>query len=67
MPPLILDTNPIENLWLFVKVKLYEDGKQYNNKADQWEAIKRTMSEIEPAKLKKKLQKQRVIDNWWLL
>ena len=29
-------------------MKLYEDGKQYNSKADLWEAIKTTMLETEP-------------------
>ena len=39
------DLNPIENLWSIL-MKLYEDGKQYNCKADLWEAIKTTMSQI---------------------
>ena len=30
-----------------------EGGKQYNRKADLWEAIKPTMLEIEPAEVKK--------------
>ena len=30
-------------------MKLCEGGKQYNNKADLWEAFKTTMSEIEQA------------------
>ena len=34
-------------------MKLYEGGKQYNSKADLWEAIKTTMSEIESAEVKK--------------
>ena len=34
-------------------MKLYEGGKQYNNKAGQWEVIKTTMSEIESTELKK--------------
>ena len=34
-------------------MKLYEGGKQYNSKADLWEAIKTTLSEIEPAEVKK--------------
>ena len=43
----------IENLWLTVKIKLYECGIQYNSKVDLWEAIKTTMSEIEPIEAKK--------------
>ena len=35
-------------------MKLYEDGKQYKRKTDTLEAIKTTMSEIEPAEIKKK-------------
>ena len=34
-------------------MKLYEGGKQYSSNADQWEAIKPSMSEIEPAEVKK--------------
>ena len=33
-------------------MKLYEGGKQYNSKADLWEAIKTIMSEIEPTEVK---------------
>ena len=32
--------------------KLYEGGKQYKSKADQWEAIKTTMSVIELAEVR---------------
>ena len=48
-PSSSLDLNPIKNLWSVVKMKLYEDGKQYNCKADLLEAIKTTMLEIESA------------------
>ena len=34
-------------------MKLYEGGKQYNSKADLWEAIKIIMLETEPAEVKK--------------
>ena len=34
-------------------MKLYEGGKQYNSKADQWEAIKTIMLKIEPAEIKR--------------
>ena len=47
------DLNPIENLWSVVKMKLYEDEKQYSSKADQSEAIKWTLPIIETAKVKK--------------
>ena len=47
------DLNPIENLWSFSKMKLYEGVKQYNNKADLGKAIKTKMSDIEPAEVKK--------------
>ena len=43
----------LENQLSIVKMKLYEGDKQYNIKADLWEAIKTTMSEIEPAEVKK--------------
>ena len=34
-PPSSSDLNPVENLLLIVKRKLYDSGKQYNSKADQ--------------------------------
>ena len=49
LPPSSPDLNLIKNLWLVVKIKLYEVGKQYNSKVGQWEAITTTMLEIEPA------------------
>ena len=52
-----LDLNPIENLCSIVKMKLYEGGKQYNNKADLCVAIKTAMSEIKLAEVYKKLRK----------
>ena len=42
------DLNPIENLWAIVKAKLYEGGKQCNNKNDLWDSIKTICSNIEP-------------------
>ena len=45
--------NPTKNLWSIVKMKFYEEGKQYNSKANLWEAFKTTMLQIEPAKVKK--------------
>ena len=33
-------------------MKLYDSGKQYNSKADIWEAIKTTLLEITPADVK---------------
>ena len=44
--------DPNENLQSIVKMRLYEGGKQCNSKADLWEAIKTTMSEIEPVEVK---------------
>ena len=38
-------------------MELYEGGKQYNSKADTWEAIKTTLSEIELTEVKKKINK----------
>ena len=52
-PPSNHDLNPIENLQLIVKVKLYESGKQYNSNVILQEAIKTTMSEIEPSGVKR--------------
>ena len=49
------DLNPIKNLWSLVKMNLCEGGKKYNSKADLWEAIKTTMSEIEFVEQKRKL------------
>lgn len=40
--PLSSVLNSIEMLWLAMMTKLYEDGKQYNGKAEIWEAIKTT-------------------------
>ena len=48
------DLKLVENLWWFVKMILYEGGKQYTRKTDQWEAIKTTLFEINS---KKKLTK----------
>ena len=42
-----------QNLWSLVKMKLFEGGKQHDSKADLWKAIKTTMSEIDPAEVKK--------------
>ncbi len=39
-------------------MKLYEHRKQYNIKADFWEAIKTTLLEIEPAEVKKNYQNE---------
>ena len=43
--------------------KLYKSDK----KADRWEAIKTTVSEIECAEVKKNYQSQCIIDYWLLL
>ena len=48
-------------------MKLYEGGKQYNSKADLWEAIKTTISEIEFAEGKKRKKNQWIIDYWLLM
>ena len=48
-----LDLNPIENLLSIVEMKLNEGDKQYNSKADIWEAINTIMSEIESTEVKK--------------
>ena len=45
------DRNPIKNQWSLVKRKLHKGDKQYKSKADQWETIKTTISEIEFAKI----------------
>ena len=58
--------NPNENKWSIVKMELYEGGKQYDSKADLWEAIKTTMIETEPSERKKNLN-QSIIDYWLLL
>ena len=52
----------IKNLQSIVKMKLYEGGKQYNSKTDLWETIKITMSEIEPAEVKKITKSMAVIE-----
>lgn len=54
VPLLIPDLNLDSYLCSAVKIKLYEGGNQYNSKQDLWERIKTTMSDIEPAELKKK-------------
>ena len=46
--PLNSNQNPIENLKSIIKIKLHEDSKEYNSKADIWEWIKIAMSGIEP-------------------
>ena len=45
-PPSNSDLHPIENLWSIGKMVLYESSKQYNTKANLWEAIKTMISEI---------------------
>ena len=44
-----------ESDWLcsIEKMKLHEGDKQYNSKADQWKAIKTSMSETEHTEIKK--------------
>ena len=37
------DLNLIKNLQSFMKMKLYEGGKQYNSKVDLWEGVKTSM------------------------
>ena len=44
-------------------MKFYEGSKQYNSKADLWETIKTTMSEIESGEVKKLIKS---MDNWLL-
>ena len=48
-------------------MKLYEGGKQYNTKADLWEAIKITMWKTEPAEVKEIDKYQWIIDYSLLL
>ena len=52
------DLNLIENLWSLVKTKSHEGGKRFNKKTNLQEAIKTTLSEIEPAEAKKKKKKK---------
>ena len=55
------DLNPIKNLWAVVKAKLYESGKQYNNKSNLWDSIKSICSNFEPhtfQNLKKPMDKR---------
>ena len=47
LPPSSPYLNAIENLWLVVKMKLYEGCKQYKIKAELLEAIKTIRSENE--------------------
>ena len=54
------DLNLTENLWSILKMKLYERSLLYNKKPDPWEAITTTISEIEPAVVKKKINKVNV-------
>ena len=46
------DLNPIENMWALVKRELYSGGKQYSNKSDLWEAIKKATQSIKPETVK---------------
>ena len=66
-PPSHPDLNLIENSCSFVKMKLYEHCKQYNIKAELWEAIKTTLLEIEPAEVKKNYQNEWIVDYELLL
>ena len=51
-PPQSPDLNPIENLWLIIKRRIYEGAKQYRSKADLWEAIKNVCATLTPAEIK---------------
>ncbi len=47
-PPSSPDLKPIENLWSFLKMKIYEGGRQYTSKQQLWEAILASSNEILP-------------------
>ena len=51
-PPPCPNLNPIKNLQLIVKMKLYEGGLKYISQADQWEAMKTTILENDLDSLK---------------
>ena len=38
-PPVSPDLSPIENIWGIMSMKVYENGKQYKNVDDLWDAI----------------------------
>ncbi len=47
-PPSSPDLKPVENLWSFLKMKIYEGGRQYTSKQQLWEAILASSNEILP-------------------
>ena len=60
-PPSSPDLNLIENLWSFLMMMILDEGgKQYNSKANLWEAIKTTTSKI-------KLTQVKIKRNQWIL
>ena len=52
-PPQSPDLSPIENMWSIIKRKVYENGRQFGNKKDLWEAIKETSAQISPEVIQK--------------
>ena len=52
-PPLGPDLNPVENLWADMSIKIYRDGKQFNNIQDLHSLILVAWSSIRPKNLLK--------------
>uniref|UniRef100_A0A087YR09 Tc1-like transposase DDE domain-containing protein n=1 Tax=Poecilia formosa TaxID=48698 RepID=A0A087YR09_POEFO len=46
-PPSSPDLNPMENLWSFLKEKIYEGGTQFTSKQQLWKAILTACKEIQ--------------------
>jgi transposase len=47
------DLNPIENLWSLVKRRIYAGGRQFDSKAELWQAIQTEFRRLKPAEVRK--------------
>lgn len=51
--PASLDINPIVNLWIIIKIEVYENGKQHSSKDLPWKAIKTAANDVKVETIEK--------------
>jgi len=56
-PALSPDLNPIENVWGWLARTVYENGRQFNNKAELREAIQKAWKELDQTKVQDLIDK----------